>query len=156
MKKCKNFYMKIIKDSGGYGYELYKDAKCISDEQIALLQAACYPRLKVVEITWYRVRQRLGKKEYRRNGIGKQLFEMLVHMAIEDGYTYIVVQPNSNPYDGDEIVECSKLYNIYWKLGFRFLIGGKKITDGLTFDEAVFKYGIDINVPNNKMVYELG
>lgn len=151
MRKWKDFF---IKDSVPYIYELYKNSKCIVSEQIGLLQAVCYSGRGEVEITWFRVRQMLGEEKYRKCGIGRGLFEMLVCKAVEDGFRAVVVQPHPDPYEGDELVESAELYQIYWKLGFRFWIDGRIIGEGLTFEETVSGYGIDIN-KSNRMFYEL-
>lgn len=57
----------------------------------------------------------------RKKGIGKKLFGEMIKVVENSGFDSLVVRPNSEPYEGDSYLEPQLLYQIYMKLGFKFL-----------------------------------
>ena len=53
-----------------------------------------------------------------RKGIGRALLFSMIDVMKKNGGTILIVQPNSEPYEGENPIENEKLYEIYEHLGF--------------------------------------
>ena len=85
------------------------------------------------KIGCFRVREKV-----RKSGIGKKLFGEMIKVVESSGFGSVVVYPNSEPYEGDSYLEPYILYQIYMKLGFKFL-----------------NKNVELDKPNIKMIIQI-
>lgn len=84
---------------------------------------------RYAQIEFFRVHEK-----FRNQGIGKQLLQCVKEELKQSGCEYILVYPNSDPYEGESYFESEELYEVYQHLGFSFT-----------------KEDIDLSRPNSEM-----
>lgn len=88
-----------------------------------------------VEANFYRI-DKFGVKEmFRKKGAGRKLLGSMIEEVKRIGGSVIVVYPNPESYEEEELMDIETLYRIYEKLGF-----------------AAVDPNADYKRPNNKMI----
>lgn len=93
------------------------DAKMLNDKKEEVGYLHIY---RVCDAT-FQIERFAVKEKYRGKGIGSELLNTLQKKVKKYGGKKIIVYPNSEPYEGECYIERRELYEIYGKLGFRFI-----------------------------------